>query len=232
MSDCPHTCVICVFKEMSLLKDLSRAELAILERNRKSVEYKKGETIYKEGLPVNELLCLNSGKAKVVKKLGEGEEHIVDLKKPVDFLGFQALMSNDVHQNSAVAIEISGICSINKKDLLEVIANNSEFALKVIEDQAKQLNLHNQRLIALTNKNMKARLCDTLLVVKDVFGIEEDGTLKVNIKRKEIAGLSNMTTANAIRTLSEIAKEGLVELKGKEIVLSNLPLIEKTSISA
>ena len=223
MAECSHNCMNCVFKELSLFEDLNYSDLEILESNRKSVEYKKGETIYKEGMTTNDLICLNSGKVKIVKKIRNNkEETIIDLKRPVDFIGFQSLMSNSAFQDSAITLEDSRICAISKNDLLTVIKRNPDFALKIISDQAKSLQTVNERLIALTGKNMKSRLCDSLLVIGEVYGMNNDGTLNAILKRREIASLSNMTTANVIRTLSELAKEGLIELINKEIKLVNV----------
>ncbi|MDP6908539.1 MAG: Crp/Fnr family transcriptional regulator [Flavobacteriales bacterium] len=231
MKECNHDCTTCVFKEQSLLNELSHDELSILESHRNSVEYQSGEVIYKEGMKATELLCVNSGMVKILKKTGKGEDRAMDVKKPIEFIGFQALMSNEAHQDTAIAMVDTGICSIDKADLMRVIENNSGFALKVIEDQAKELNYSTQRLLALTDKNMKSRMCDTLLRLLDDFGVDETGALTVNLKRREIAGLSNMTTSNAIRTLSEIAKDGLIELVGKKIIITDRPGVEQVSTS-
>ena len=227
MSECVHTCVNCVFKELSLLDGLNPSELAILESNRTTANFKKGETIYKEGSNSNQLLCLNSGKVKIIAKTDSLDEQIINILKPVDSLGFQALLSGSKYQDTAVALENSGVCSINKKDLFKVIENNNAFALKVIDYQAKMLNLSDSRLITLTNKNMRARLSETLILLENIFGTSENGTLNIILKRKELAGLSNMTTANAIRTLSSFSKDGLVRLEKKDIVITNFEQLEQ-----
>ena len=47
--------------------------------------------------------------------------------------------------------------------------------------------------------------------------------------REDLASLSNMTTANAIRTLSAFAEEGMVEVDGREITVKDEPELERTS---
>ena len=67
-------------------------------------------------------------------------------------------------------------------------------------------------------------------MLKDTYGLEEDGrTLKVCLPREDLANLSNMTTSNAIRTLSTFASEGIVELIGKQIRITNMDALEKVS---
>lgn len=69
-----------------------------------------------------------------------------------------------------------------------------------------------------------------MLVLKDTYGFEDDNkTLKICLSREDMANLSNMTTSNAIRTLSNFASEGILELSGKQIKITNMEALEKVS---
>ena len=41
--------------------------------------------------------------------------------------------------------------------------------------------------------------------------------MNIKLSREDVANLSNMTTSNAIRTLSAFASEGLLEINGRKI---------------
>jgi len=70
----------------------------------------------------------------------------------------------------------------------------------------------------LTQKYIRGRLAESLIFIRDTYGVEEDGaTLLVSMTREELANLSNMTTSNVIRTLSSFAAEGLVAIEGRKI---------------
>jgi len=50
-------------------------------------------------------------------------------------------------------------------------------------------------------------------------------TVRVSLSREEIANLSGMTISNAIRTLSNLASEEVIETKGRRIcILDNASL--------
>ena len=49
------------------------------------------------------------------------------------------------------------------------------------------------------------------------------------MSREDLANLSNMTTSNAIRTLSAFAGEKLVAIDGRKIKFMNLQGLEKIS---
>jgi CRP-like cAMP-binding protein len=65
-----------------------------------------------------------------------------------------------------------------------------------------------------------------------VYGFEADGrTLRVLLTREDLAHLSNMTTSNAIRTLSNFVSEKLIELEGRKIMMLNTGKLEAISES-
>ena len=66
--------------------------------------------------------------------------------------------------------------------------------------------------------------------MKKSFGLTEDGqTLAITASREDLANLSNMTTSNAIRTLSAFAQEGLVKIDGRQITILDEKQLVKVS---
>ena len=51
----------------------------------------------------------------------------------------------------------------------------------------------------------------------------------VSMSREDIAHLSNMTTSNAIRTLSTMASEEIIEITGRKISILDPDLLEHIS---
>ena len=96
--------VYCLKKNFSLLSELSTSELNTLNSKRKSYYVKKGKSIFNIGEKAKGLICLSTGKAKILVEDELGNAQIVSLKKEVDFLGFHELMSNTKYSTSASAI--------------------------------------------------------------------------------------------------------------------------------
>src|SRR5690606_20934358 len=110
---CKGSCISCQKRKLSLLSELNPAELAQMDKNRYAVEYKTGEIIFKEGNKPQGLLCLNKGKVKITRTGLSGNEQIVGLKKPVDFIGFEAFMGEYNYLTSATALEDVSICVVD-----------------------------------------------------------------------------------------------------------------------
>ncbi len=217
-----NLCRICIDSPYSLLSDLDENIKQQIIKAATCIAYKKGEIIYNEGDMPAGLLCLISGKAKIFKKGFGGRQQIVRMAKPIGFIGYRAFFAEEIHIASAEAIEDSIVCKIKTEVIMDIARNTPDLAMNIIRAFATDLGFSNRRTVTLTQKHIRGRLAEALLVLIDTYGYENDGcTLKVYLTREDLANLSNMTTANAIRTLSNFASEGIVELIGKKIKVIN-----------
>lgn len=226
-----NTCMNCAKRCHSLLGELSFEELKVLDSNKYTVAYRANETICKEGTKSLGLICLNKGKVKITQSGMSGSEQILALKKPVDFVGFRALMNGNTHLSSAIAIDDVSVCIIDKQDFFEVVASNEQLAFKIIRFLAQQLNEMDNRLFNLTQKHIRARLADALLMINDIYGANaESGILNVSLKRADLAALANMNIANAIRLLSSFTRENLIEVNQRDIKIMDLKGLKDLSV--
>ena len=230
MNDQSTSCLNCTSRNNSLLNDLSNDELILLDKNKYSISYKSGEIICKEGSKPMGLICLNKGKVKIIRRGINGSEQIVGLKKSVNFIGFRALMGGESCLSSSVTLEDSTVCIIKKKNFFKVIKSNEKLAFKIIKSLALDLIKYDGRLLNLTQKHVRARLADALLLIRDIYGTNSStGNLNVSLKRSDLAGLSNMTTPNAIRVLSSFNKENLIDVNRQSIKINNLKILKEIS---
>ena len=95
---------------------------------------------------------------------------------------------------------------------------------------AKNLAFSELQTVNLTQKHIRGRLAESLLTLKNKYGVDDDGvTISMYMSREDLANLSNMTTSNAIRTLSQFASEGIVGIDGRKIKLLNEPALTRIS---
>jgi CRP/FNR family transcriptional regulator, polysaccharide utilization system transcription regulator len=223
-------CTNCIDGKNTIFSLLSEKEREILNKSHTCLNYKKSEIIYKEGDKPTGLICLIEGKVKIFKEGVGGREQIIRMAKPKEFIGYRALFAEENYISSAVAIEDCTICIIEKDALFKTIRANGDFGLKVIKVFATELGISNNRTVSLTQKHIRGRLAESLLFLKDTYGFENDGnTINISLSREDLANLSNMTTSNAIRTLSTFANEHILEIVGRKIKITDLHSLEKIS---
>jgi CRP-like cAMP-binding protein len=72
-------------------------------------------------------------------------------------------------------------------------------------------------MVELAQKSVKERLAGTLIYLEETFGTDNDGALKLQLSREELAGMIGTATESCIRLLSELKKNGWIDLIGKKI---------------
>ena len=192
--------------------------------------YKKNEVIHCEGEPPTHLMCLLKGKVKIYKEGVGGRSQIIRMIKPVEYFGYRAYFAKEDYVTAAAAFEPSLICLIPMTAVMTLLRQNNALALFFIRELATDLGIADERTVNLTQKHIRGRLAESLLFLKESYGLEEDeSTLSIYLSREDLANLSNMTTSNAIRTLSQFANEKLIAIDGRKIKLIDEDKLKKIS---
>lgn len=214
-------CEQCIVREFSAIKALNKDELLKIADCKTSYTVKKGETVFDEGDALNGIYCIKDGICKLSKLSDNGKDQIVKLVKKGELLGQRSLISEESTNLSAVAVEDMQVCFIPKQEILQFFNENNQFSLNMMKSVCGDLKDADDNMVNLAQKTVKQRLAETLLKLESDFGIQEDGSLKIQLSREEIAGMIGTATESCIRLLSEFNKEGWISLQGKKITLSN-----------
>lgn len=221
---------LCFEGSSSIFKGLNQKDKETLAHKHTVAIIKKGRFLFKEGEKPRGLVCLASGKVKVFKEGVGGREQILKMMRQQGFIGYKALFSDIPWSVSAIALEDSAACIFEKNSFVRILKKNPDFSMKFIKIIADELEFSNNRIVSLTQKHIRGRLAESLLIMRDTYGYEADGkTIRVILSREDIANLSNMTTSNAIRTLSNLASEGIIETTGRRISIIDSNQIEHIS---
>jgi CRP/FNR family transcriptional regulator, polysaccharide utilization system transcription regulator len=214
----------------SLFYLLTPEEKEELQHHISLSNYRRNEFIFKEGDKPTGFIILVDGKVKIYKEGVGGREQIIRMAKPLGVIGYRALVSSENHIASALTLEESVICTVNAEFIMNRALKNSDFSFKIIQKLARELAFSNGRMVTLTQKHIRGRLAESLMLLKDKYGVENDGTtLRVYLSREDIANLSNMTTSNAIRTLSTFASERLIAIDGRKIKVLDANRLDRVS---
>lgn len=203
-----------------LWQPLTQEQKEILAKDFTIQKYKKNENIYCEGETPTYLMCLLSGKVKIYKDGVGGRSQIIRVIKSHEYFAYRAYFAEENYVTAAAAFEPCTICLIPMPTIVKLIQENPELSMFFIRQLSKDLGISDERTVSLTQKHIRGRLAESLLFLKDTYGVEEDQcTLSIYLSREDLANLSNMTTSNAIRTLSNFAAEKLIIIDGRKIKL-------------
>jgi len=201
---------------------LTAEEKMYIDSETEAVMYNKNEIIHMEGDTPTHMMMLVSGKIRIYKEGIDQRSLIIRMLKPFDIFGYRAIVANGTYNSCASAFENSIVYRVDRAAFMKVIQQNNAFCFSIMEAMAKDLAISELRTVNLTQKHIRGRLAEALLSLKHNYGLDEDeATISMYMSREDLANLSNMTTSNAIRTLSQFAQEGLISVDGRKIKLLN-----------
>ncbi len=217
-------------KLADLWVSLNEEQREFLTNNFTIQSYKKNETIYCEGESPTHLMCLLSGKVKIYKDGVGGRSQIIRMIKPNEYFAYRAYFAKEEYVTAAAAFEPSTIGLVPMNAIMTLLTQNNNLGMFFIRQLSVDLGIADERTVNLTQKHIRGRLSESLLFLKESYGLEEDGsTLSIYLSREDLANLSNMTTSNAIRTLSNFATERLITIDGRKIKIIDEEKLKKIS---
>jgi CRP/FNR family transcriptional regulator, polysaccharide utilization system transcription regulator len=217
-------CQECLARPMSIFCGLSTQEIDKVGHYKSVALYKKRSVIFNEGDNPHGIYTVNSGKVKIYQLTETGKEQIVRMIRPGDVIGYRALITGEKYSCTAEAIEDSVICFIPKSVFFNMAEENGSISKKLLRLLSIDLRRAENKITTLVDKPVRGRLAEALLFLRETYGMESDNaTINIVLTREEIANLAGTTKETAIRLLTELKDEKILEFSGKKIKIKNIP---------
>ncbi len=191
---------------------------------RQEFVYQKGGLIHREGDPIQDFKYLKSGLVKVFRQTNGGDEQIIAITRPFEFVSNMSIFSDQKYKYSVSAIEESVICTIKLDHIRTLVSNNGRFALELMTKISQITDKIILQTLDIRSRNLIGRVAYILLYfTKEIY---HSRVFDLPVSRKEIADYISMSTANVIRTLSDFRKDGIIKLFGKTVEIVDLQKLE------
>ncbi|MBS1601438.1 MAG: Crp/Fnr family transcriptional regulator [Bacteroidetes bacterium] len=219
------------FNSESILADLPERDLQILMARKLQQTYKKGEIIFREDAYPSGIFYLVSGKAKKYKMDKDGREQIIYVANTGELLGYHAILSGDNYPDSAAVMEDSLIVFIPKEDFLETIRQSDVLNRRLLKTLSHEFVVLTNSLTMFAQKSVRERLALQLVVVREKYKVDfEPGQpVEINMSRDDLASLVGTARENVVRTLSDFKSEGILETRGRKIIVLDVKRLVKAA---
>lgn len=209
------------FKSESILKDLPAEDFELLTANKTEQLYSKGEIIFREGAYPSGIFYIVDGKVKKYKVDKEGKEHIIYVANRGELIGYHAILSEDRYPDSASALEKSKIAFIPKEDFLATLQQSAVLSKRLLKTLSHEFAVLANSLSIFAQKSVRERLALQLIVLREKYkeNFKPGMPVEINISRDDLASIVGTVRERAVRILSEFKEAGIVETKGRKIIV-------------
>lgn len=195
-----------------------------------TLSLKKGQNAYNTGDRPDYIFYTFDGFLKTTIPTTTDKQQITKITGTGEFNGLRALLANQHHQTTLTALQNATLLAIPRRTIFPIIQQNNRLVLFFAQSLAEELQQTRQQETALSTKQTRGRLAYTLLYLIQKFGTNPaTRQLNITLTRQELAQLSNMTTANAIRTLAAFNNEKTVLIQKHDIIILDQQTLQKTS---
>lgn len=208
-----HSCLI----KVPIFKHLSPEDIEQVHQFIRPKHFKKGESVQLANHYVPKLLVLNRGKAKVYRTDESGNEQIIRILQPGDYIGETAVFGDTAVQYDTLALEDSSFCTLDKEHLHQLLADQPDLGIKILGDMSQRLQSAETQLESLGQKPAEQRLLDALRHYAD--GRE---TFTLHVSKKDLASQIGVRPETLSRLLKRLQNDHFILLDRKTITFLSL----------
>jgi CRP-like cAMP-binding protein len=157
-----------------------------IEANKKTIHFKKGDFIFREGEEIKGMYFIFKGTVKVHKKWGKDKELIIRFAKDGEIIGHRGLGDEIKYPVSGIALESSEICFIDLDFFRTTLRINNDFTIRLLLFYAEELQRSERKMNILARMQVKGRIAYSLLSLKSKFGVTSDGQINIILSRQDL----------------------------------------------
>jgi len=212
-----NECLNCICKSKAA-ETLDDCDYDHLSTNHATVMFSKGENIIRQGTYSTNIAFLRSGLAKI-HLAGPSHEQIVKIVKAPTYLGLPTTFGDKINQYSVTAIDKVEVCFIDVTFFRKLLNEKPDFSYEIILELCRNELETYSRCANRTQKQVRGNIADVLLDLSD--NIFESSCFSLPMNQAELGGLVDTSRESISRILTEFSKDGIIEVNGKQIKITN-----------
>ena len=207
------------------VSDLPVEELERLSGMKRTLTFKKGETIFHMGDTANHFYSISSGSVQLFRSSPYREQSFGIISSG-DWMGFRDALAGEGYQHNARALCNTSVCKFERSVLIELMAKYPSFAASIAQELAHGWSESENQSYNLGARKVVERMADFLLKMKEhdcpaTMDSEEAPEIEFPLTREVVATLMGTTTESVIRTLSDFKSRGWIKMKKGKIAFTD-----------
>jgi CRP/FNR family transcriptional regulator len=220
-----------LLRKVPFFEPLGEEELRSILPFLKEKTYKKNQIIFHEGEPGLYLFMIRSGNVKIYKLSEDGKEKILGVFGADDFFAELPLLDGGKYPASAETLSPATVICLSRGNFMKILSDHPQIMSKIHEIVGSRLRHFTSMVTDLTLKDASRRLAGFLMEKakeKDLFSAKEI-RFPMELTHQEIASLIGTARETVSRTLRQLQKEGVIEIKDHYITVLDKERLTKAA---
>jgi len=203
--------------QLWVFRHLGGAEVEALLASGTRRKVPKGENLFRQGDPAEDLFLITGGRVKLTKLFEDGREITLDIRKAGDFVG-ETLLSGDAdYPVSAWSLEETLTCGFKQSQFERLVLAHPRIGLQVIRNMSERITWLSERVGGLAAGSIEERLYQVLSDMAKAHGVREaEGTLiGFPLTHEDLGFLIGAHRVSVTRAIKELRQAGKILAQGK-----------------
>jgi len=211
---------ICI-GQLWIFQNLQPQEILAITQGAQRQFYKKGQSIFSQGDKADQMFLLKTGRVKLSKITGEGEEITLDLRKAGDFLGETLLIEDVDYPLSAICLEDALTCGFTRNNFEKMVLEHANIGLQVIKNLSRRLASLTSRVGSLSISSLEDRLYHVLSNVAQEHGVknQQGYLIQFPLTHEELSFLVGVHRVSITRAMKSLRESGKIKQEGRTLIL-------------
>ncbi|MBU8921872.1 MAG: Crp/Fnr family transcriptional regulator [Bacteroidales bacterium] len=201
-------------RDAEIFRGLDEEILAEIENSGVIRKFEKGDFIFFEGRPGDELFILLEGRIKLTKTSADGREITVKFLEPPENFAEIVLFESNRYPTNAQAIADSSIFCMTRGMLMRML-EKPEFRNSFIAMLMKKQRYLAERILYLTSYDVEARF---FMFLSENYGIHEK--YKIELSKKDIASSIGTIPETFSRLITRLKEKGFIAWEKDHLTLT------------
>src|SRR5690625_399484 len=190
------------------------------------------ERIYETASDMSQLMVVHTGQVKISRTSATGQEQLIRVLGPGDFIGEFAFLTGARPDHTAEAIVDTQLCVFRHSDLGHLTKKHPSIGLRMLQGVSQRLVDTEERLASVISGNVGSRLADYLLSLPGKSGSRGTVEVELPLAKKDIAALMSTTPESLSRQLRKLTDAGVIsqEVQGR-ITITDVNALSELSTS-
>jgi len=212
---------LCLF-DIPLFSGLNKDSFQVICRAANKQSKRKGEILFYQGDTADTIYIVKEGNFKLIRTTEDGDEAILQIVNPGEILGESALFrSSTTHPVTAMAMEESKVCSIDRNTFERVIKAESDLAWQMIESLSSRLYNTWEQLTESNTQNAREKVLSLLVRLAQEHGeaCPQGQYIKIRLTQQEIASLVGVSRVMASQVINDLIADNYLSKEKKNYIL-------------
>ncbi|MFC4634128.1 Crp/Fnr family transcriptional regulator [Dokdonia ponticola] len=217
------------FDNQDLFSGLPDAICEKITTYRITKQYQAGQSIFIEGEVPMGVYRVKKGKVKKFTETNFGTEHIFYICKEGEYLGYHALLGEEVYADAASALTDCEIEFIPKKDFCEALETSHILSKRLLKSLGHEFSVFINATKLLAKYTVRERAALNLLILESKFRENTHRETEIIINRDDFASMVGTAKESLVRMLKDFKEENLIVTRGRVIIIKDLKGLVKVS---